>query len=242
MEKVLYEAKEKLPTTNMEWKISEIENIQTKKKRFHMNKVAVACLSFILLFGVGSVTILAGMEMNINPHDYSQWSDIRSGQGTWKKCEKWMRKRGFAVPEKFGDYKFTSCSAWLVARHGDTYWDALVKNVYNPISITYEEESSGQSQEEPGISVSIGTLDETYWSAYYGYENVDGIWMSVNREEMYEYRGMTISGELRNYESGQTMHWTWIDEENDICWSVTVPADSGRKRLDIVKAIIDLNK
>lgn len=237
IEKKLYEAKDKLPITNAEWKISEIENMQNPKKRFRINKVAVACLVFILLLGAGGVTVLASMEMDINPHDYSQWSDIRSGQGTWKKCEKWMQKKGFAVPDRFEDYKFTSCSAWLVAKHGDTYWDVLVKNVYNPISIRYEIDAS-----EQGISVGLGTLDEVYWSAYYGYENVDGIWMSVDSEEMYQYRGMTLFRESRNYESGQAMHWTWIDEVNDICWSVTVPMDSGRNSLDIVKTIIDLNK
>ena len=242
IEKMLCEAKDELPITNAEWKISEIENMHTQKKRFHINKVAVACLAFILLLGAGGVTVLANMEMDINPHEYSQWSDIRSGQGAWKRCEKWMHKRGFAVPENFGDYKFSTCSAWLVAKQGDTYWDALVKNVYNPISIRYEIDEPEQVKEEPGISVGLGTLDEAYWSAYYGYENVDGIWRAVDSEEIYEYSGMTLFGESRNYESDQAMHWTWIDEANNICWSVTVLGDSGMDSMDVVKTIIDLNK
>ena len=172
----------------------------------------------------------------------SQWSDIRSGQGTWRRCEKWMKKRGFEVPGDFGDYEFSACSAWLVAKHGDTYWDALVRNVYNPMSITYEINVSEQSQAPSGISVGLGTLDEGYWSAYYGYENVEGMWRPVDFEEMVEYNGMKLFGETRNYESGQAINWTWMDEANDICWSVTVPVESGIDGLDVAKIIIDLNK
>lgn len=242
IEQILYEAQEKLPTTNLEWAISKLTEKQTKKKVIYMNKMVAACLAFVLFLGIGGVTVLANKEMDINPHDYGQWVDYLNCGG-WKKCEILMKKRGFLVPESFGDYEFTACDAWLVAKHGDTYWDALVKNVYNPISISYGLVSSNQPDGESKISVDVGPLDEVYWSSYYGYKNVDGVWMQTDCEEIFEYDNCMIYGKNVSYMLlGEAMNWSWIDEENDICWYITVPENMGIDSINIVKTIIDLNK
>ena len=238
IEKILYDAQEKLPTTNLEWGISEIVEKDSKNKKFHIYKVVAACLTFVLFLGIGGITVLANLEMDINPQEYGQWLDYLNCGG-WKKCGKLMKKRGFVVPESFENYEFTACDAWLVAKHGDTYWDALVKNVYNPIRITYELESSEQSQEKTMIQMDIGPMDEVYWSAYYGFENVDGVWIQPESEETFEYEHYLIYGETVNYRLlGENMIWRWIDEENSICWGVTAPKDIG---IEIVKMIVDSN-
>ena len=241
IEKLLYDAQEKLPTTNLEWEISEIVEKANRNQKFRINKVVAACLTFVLFLGIGGITVLANLEMDINPQDYSQWVDYLNCGG-WKQCKKLMKKRNFVVPESFDSYEFTACDAMLVAKQGDTYWDALVKNVYNPISITYELESSEQSQEKSMIQIDVGPLDEVYWSAYYGFENVDGVWMQQESEEIFEYEHYLIYGETVNYSLiGETMIWRWIDEENGICWCVTSPRDAGIESMDVVKTIVDLN-
>lgn len=238
MEKILYKAQEKLPTTNMEWKISNLTKKKTNKKMFYRNKIVAASLAFVLFLGIGSVTVLANMEMNIDTLDYGQWVDYLNCGG-WKKCEKLMKKRGFVVPMSFENYEFTACDTWLVAKHGDTYWDVLTKNVYNPIAISYNLVSENRIYDESMISVDVGTLDEVYWSSYYGYEKVDGVWKQVDSDETFEYDNCMIYGKTVSYTLlGETMNWSWIDEKNDICWYVTVPKDAG---IDIVKTIIDLN-
>lgn len=242
IERILYDAQEKLPTTNLEWQISKIVEKDNINKKFCINKVAVACLTFVLFLGIGGITVLANLEMDINPKDYGQWVDYLNCGG-WKKCEKLMKKRGFIVPESFEDYEFTTCDAWLVAKHGDTYWDALTKNVYNPISISYGLVSENQTDNESIISVDIGPLDEVYWSSYYGYENVDSVWMQTNSEKTFEYDNCMIYGKTVSYMLlGEAMNWSWIDEEKDICWYVTIPEDMGIDSIDIVKTIIDLNR
>ena len=115
---ILYEAQEKLPTTNLEWAISNLTEKQIKKKVIYMNKMVAACLALVLFLGIGGVTVLANKEMDINPHDYGQWVDYLNCGG-WKKCEILMKKRGFVVPESFGDYEFTACDAWVGGRN---YW------------------------------------------------------------------------------------------------------------------------
>jgi len=242
IEKILYDAQEKLPTTNLEWGISEIVEKDSKNKKFHINKVVAACLTFVLFLGIGGITVLANLEMDINPQEYGQWPDYLNCGG-WKKCGKLMKKRGFVVPESFENYEFTACDAWLVAKYGDTYWDALVKNVYNPISISYGLVSSNQTDGESKISVDVGSVDEVYWSSYYGYENVDGVWIQPESEEVFEYNHYLVYGDMVNYRLlGDTIIWRWIDEENGICWGVTVPMNTGIDSIDVVKIIIDLNK
>ena len=81
-----------------------------------------------------------------------------------------------------------------------------------------------------------------YWSAYYGFENVDGVWIQPESEEIFEYEHYLIYGETLNYSLiGETMIWRWIDEENGICWCVTSPRDAGIESMDVVKTIVDLN-
>ena len=141
----------------------------------------------------------------------------------------------------------------LVAKKGDTYWDALTKNVYNPIDIEYDDVPSKQYDENghpvnvegddgQWINISIGTLDEAYWSAYYEFEKLDDVWVYIKAETTFEYEGLIIYGKTNHFESGDSMNWRWIDEKAKVCWSVNVPLDKGLDSVDIVKEIIDLNK
>lgn len=61
--------------------------VSDENKRSHMNKVEVACLAFVLFLGIGGVTVLENMKMDIHPHDYGQWVDYRNCGG-WKKCKR----------------------------------------------------------------------------------------------------------------------------------------------------------
>lgn len=248
IEKMLYDAQEKLPTTSLEWRVSDM----AEKKKFYMNKAVAACVAFVMFFGVGGVTVLANMEMNIESGNYSQWVDIRS-EMNWADCEQFMEKRGFVLPENFADYKYDNYRTLLVVKKGDTYWDALTKNVYNPIDVEYDDVPSKQYDEDgyPGnvegddgqwINISLGTLDEAYWSVYYGFEKVDNVWVYTKAETTFEYEGLIIYGKINQCESGDSMNWRWIDEKAEVCCSVNVPLDKGLDSVDIVKEIIDLNK
>ena len=55
--------------------------VSDENKRSHMNKVEVACLAFVLFLGIGGVTVLENMKMDIHPHDYGQWVDYRNCGG-----------------------------------------------------------------------------------------------------------------------------------------------------------------
>lgn len=251
IEKMLYEAGEKLPTTSLEWRVLDMAEKRVEKKRFHMNKAVAACIAFLMFFGI-SGTVFANMEMDIDPGNYSQWVNIRS-EGNWNDYERLMEKRGFVLPENFGDYKYDKYRTLLVAKKGDTYLDALTKNVYNPIDIEYDNVPSKQYDEDgylinvegddgQWINVSLGTLDEAYWSAYYEFENVDGLWVYAEAEITLEYEGMTIYGQVKHFESGEDMNWRWVDEKTGVCWCVNVPMDKGIDSVNVVKEIIDLNK
>ncbi|MBP3677232.1 MAG: hypothetical protein J6I97_02685, partial [Agathobacter sp.] len=133
------------------------------------------------------------------------------------------------------------------------YWDALTKNVYNPIDIEYDDVPSKQYDENghlvnvegddgQWINISIGILDEAYWSAYYEFEKLDDVWVYAESETTFEYEGLIIYGKTNHFESGDKMNWRWIDEKTGVCWCVYVPLDKGLDSVDIVKEIIDLNK
>ena len=252
IEKMLYDAQEKLPTTSLEWRVSDMAEKRIEKKRFYMNKAVAACVAFVMLLGVGGVTVLANMEMNINPGNYSQWVDVRS-EMNWDEYEQFMEKRGFVLPENFADYKYDNYRTLLVAKKGDTYWDALTKNVYNPIDIEYDDVPSKQYDEDgclvnvegddgQWINISLGTLDEAYWSAYYEFEKVDDVWVYAEAETTFEYEERIIYGKIKHFEAGDSMNWRWIDEKEKVCWSVNVPLKKGLDSVEIVKEIIDLNK
>lgn len=242
IEKMLYDAQNKLPTTNLEWRVSDMAENNVKKKRFCVNKVVAACIIFVMFLGIGGGTVLANMKMDIDAGEYGQWVDI-SNDKSWNSCERQMEKRGFDLPDKFGEYEFDSFSTMLLAKHGTTYLEALMKNVYNPISIRFDDDSQ---EDAPWISISVGSLEEQYWSAYYEFENVDGIWVYTEEEETFEYKGMAVYGKLHHYESSEKMNWRWIDEKTGVCWCVYVPVNTGLESeidsIEVVKKIIDLNK
>lgn len=252
IEKMLYEAGEKLPTTDMKWNTLERKENRMVKKTFYISKVLAACAIFVLILGIGGITVLANMEMNIDPGNYSQWVDMRN-EGNWKAGKKLMEKRGFTLPDAFENYKFDNYRTLLVARKGDTYLDALTKNVYTPVAIEYDDIPSKQYDNDghlvtidgddgQWISVSVGSLDESYWSAYYEFENVDGTWMYAERETTFAYGGMMVYGKVCDRESGSDMNWRWVDEKTGVCWCVYVPKEKGVDSMDVVKVIIDLNQ
>lgn len=225
---------------------------RVEKKRFRVNKVVAACIAFVMFLGIGGVTVLANMEMDIDPNNYSQWVDIRS-EGDWDAFENLMEKRGFVLPENFEDYKYDKYRTLLVAKKGDTYLDALTKNVYNPIDIEYDDVPSKQYDENgylvnvegddgQWISISLGALDEAYWSAYFGFENMDGTWVYTEAETTFEYEGITVYGKLHHFESGDDMNWRWVDEKTGVCWCVDVPENAEVDSIEIVKEVINLNK
>ena len=104
IEKMLYDAQEKLPTTSLEWRVLDMAEKRVQKKKFYINKAVAACVAFVMFLGVGGVTVLANMEINIDPGNYSQWVDIRS-EMDWDDYEQFMVKRGFLLPENFADLK-----------------------------------------------------------------------------------------------------------------------------------------
>lgn len=251
IEKMLYDAQEKLPTTNLEWRVSDMEE-KRGPKNFYMNKAVAACVAFVLFLGAGGVSVLANMEMNIDAGNYSQWVDVRS-EMSWDDYAQLMEKRGFVLPENFADCKYDNYRTLLVAKKGDTYWDALTKNVYNPISIEYDDVPAKQYDEDGHpiniegddgrwINISLGTLDEAYWSAYYEFEKVDEVWVYTEAETSFEYDGLIIYGKAKHFESGDSMNWRWIDEKTGVCWCVYVPIEKGIDGTEVVKTIIDLNK
>ena len=252
IEKMLYEAQEKLPTTDMEWRITNMIENKAVIRKTHLSRTLAACIAFVLFFGIGGMTVLANMEMNIDSGRYSQWVDMRTG-GNWKNLEKFMTKSGFVLPDAFGNYRFDNYRTLLVAKKGDTYWDALTKNVYNPVDIEYDDIQSkqyddmGYSENVAGddgqwINISIGVLDEAYWSAYYEFENVNGTWMYAESETVFEYGGMVVYGREKSRESGKDMNWRWVDEKTGVCWCVYVPVNKGVDSVEVVKEIIDINK
>ncbi len=244
IEKMLYDAKEKLPTTNTEWRISDMTKERVENKKFRMNKAVAACIACVLFLAVGSVTVLANMEMNIDPGEYGQWLDKKDVRD-WHKCQVEMEQRGFVLPESFGEYHFDAYGTSLVVKHGTTYGEAFTNHVYNPISIQFDD-NDWENKDGYTINVSVGTLDEDYWRGYFEYEKVDGVWVAKDAITFFEYEGFTIYGALFEVESRESMSWKWIDEKNGVCWVVYVPINSGLDNelddVEVVKQIIDLNK
>ena len=238
IEQMLYDACGTLPTTNLEWRgFDMIEKKKIVKKYYVLRNIA-ACIAVVLFIVVSGVTVLANMEMEIDPGEYGQWVVV-SGDKNWKSCQKDIVIRGGKdLPEAFGEYKFGDYGTTVVAKHGTTYLDALLNNVYNPMCVNYYNGVPGYSET---ITVFIGTLDEEYWSAYSEFESVEGIWVAKGAKTSFEYKGRTIYGvEVDGFEDGITrMSWRWIDEGNGVQISVFVENDVDG--VEVVKKIIDVN-
>lgn len=242
IEKMLYDAQEKLPITNLEWRVSDMEEKRVEKKKFHVNKTVAACIALVLFLGIGGVTVLANMELDIDPGEYGQW--VSGGYDeNWDTCKREMKIRGFVLPEMFGEYEFDYYSTLLVVKHGVTYLEALMNPVYNPISLEFDDK---QKEDAYSISISVGELEEEYWSAYYEFEKIDDAWVYSDAETTFEYGGMTVYGKQFHFESCEDMSWRWVDEKTGVCWCVYVPINTGMENemdsMEVVKTIIDLNK
>lgn len=186
--------------------------------------------------------MLANMELDIDPGEYGQW--VSGGYDeNWDTCKREMKIRGFVLPEMFGEYEFDYYSTLLVVKHGVTYLEALMNPVYNPISLEFDDE---QKEDAYSISISVGELEEEYWSAYYEFEKIDDAWVYSDAETTFEYGGMTVYGKQFHFESCEDMSWRWVDEKTDVCWCVYVPINTGMENemdsMEVVKTIIDLNK
>jgi len=244
IEKMLYDAKKELPTTNIEWrKLNMREEKHTKKSWSVLQRVA-ASIAAILCLGVGGVTVFANMEMDIDPGEYGQWVALRDVRD-WNGCQSEMQARGFQLPEAFGEYGFDTYGTTYVVKHGTTYAEAFAKQVYNPISIQYDD-NDWENKDGHTLNIHVGTLEEEYWHGYFSYEKVDGVWVASKAETSFEYEGYTIYGYESEIESRKQMRWRWIDEKNGIGWSVSVPIETGMDNeldsMEVVKAIIELNK
>lgn len=242
IEKMLYEAQEKLPTTNLEWRVSEMAEQKIEKKKFHVNKTVAACIAFVLFLGISGVTVLANMELDIDPGEYGQWVSAGFDEN-WDTCKREMKIRGFVLPEAFGDYEFDTYCTLMVVKHGVTYLEALMNHVYNPISLEFDD---GQKDDANYINISVGELKEDYWSAYYEFEKTEDTWVYSHTEMEFEYEGMTVYGKEMHFETSEEMSWRWIDEKTGVCFCVYVPIHTGMENeldsLEVVKTIIDLNK
>lgn len=242
IENMFYDAQKSLPTTNLEWRISDMTEQRKETKKYPVWKKIAACIACVLAFGIGGVTMLANAKMDIDPGEYGQWLNIKSEEN-WKTCQQEMKRRGCILPESIGEYTFGDFSTMLVAKHGTTYLDALRNNVYNPMDVSFYYKGE---PEQGVISVYIGTLEEAYWSAYFGFELIEDTWVASEAEQVLEYEGMTIYGSPVHYESGDKMIWKWMDEKNGVCFSVFVPVDPGTEyeedSTEVVKIIIDANR
>ena len=242
IERMLYDAKETLPITNLEWRVSDMTEKKKEMKKYPVLKKIAACIAVVLLIGIGGVTVLANMELDIDPGEYGQWVVV-AGDENWEACQKDLKIRGAKqLPKEFGEFKFGNYDSMLVAKHGTTRLDALTNNVYNPMDVNYYNGVPGESEV---ISVGVGTLDEAYWSAYYSYDLVEGVWVAEGAKTSFEYEGMTVYGvEYDGFEDGQKrMNWKWIDEANGVIFSFfvkegVIDADG----VEVAKAIIDANK
>lgn len=239
IEQMLFDAKESLPKTNLEWRVSDMAEQKKETKKYPVLRKIAACIAVVLLLGAGGVTILANMELDIDPGEYGQWVVV-VGDKNWEACQKDLKIRGAKqLPEAFGEFKFGDYDTTLVAKHGTTQLDALTNNVYNPMCANFYNGVPGESEV---ISVFIGTLDEAYWSAYFSFDLIEGIWVAERAKTSFEYEGMTVYGvEVDGYEDGLTkMAWKWIDQANGVCFSVFVENDIDGA--EVAKAIIDANK
>lgn len=238
IERMLYDAKETLPITNLEWRVSDMTEKKKETKKYPVLRKIAACIAVVLLIGISGVTVLANMDMDIDPGEYGQWVVVCEDK-SWEACQKDLKIRGAKLPEAFGESKFANYTTTMVAKHGTTYLDALTNNVYNPMDVDF---CSGDPSYGRDITVFIGTLDEVYWSTYFSFDLVEGVWVAERAKTSFEYEGMTVYGvELDGYEDGQTrMDWKWIDEANGVCFAVIVENDIDG--VDVAKAIIDANK
>ena len=244
MENLLYDAKEDLPTTTVEWRVPEVKEETSKKNSLSVLQRFAASVAIVLALGIGGVTVFANMEMDIDPGEYGQWiefCDVRD----WESCQTQMKQRGFLLPESFGEYGFDCYTTTTVVKHGTTYWEALTNHVYNPISIQFDD-NDWENKDGYTINVSVGTLEEDYWRGYFEYEKVDGVWVAKGATTSFEYDGFFIYGYVFEVESRESMCWRWIDENNGVGWAIYVPINSGLANevddVEVVKQIIDLNK
>ena len=238
IERMLYDAKETLPTTNLEWRVSDMTEKKKEYKKYPILRKMAVCIAVVLLLGVGSVTVVGNMEVNVGEGEYGMWTDIISH--SWEACKAELESRGAALPEAFGQYKFGELYTGLVVKQGTTYLEAFRDKVYHPMSASYYDGILGEPCGH--FSVSLGVLDDAYWSAYYEFDFVEGVWVAEGAETSFEYEGMTIYGrEEEGIEGGSPrMYWRWVDETNGVCFSVFVQEDMDGT--EIVKTIIDMNK
>ena len=242
IERMLYDAKETLPTTNLEWRVSDMTEQKKETKKYPVLKKIAACIAVVLLIGISGVTVLANMELDIDPGEYGQWVVV-VGDENWEACQKDLKIRGAKqLPEAFGEFRFGNYDSTLVAKHGTTQLDALTNNVYNPMCVNFYNGVIGESED---ISVFVGTLDEAYWSAYYSYDLVEGVWVAERAKTSFEYEGMTVyEVDVDGFEDGITRtKLTWIDETNGVAFSVFLKQGlDGVDAVEVVKEIIDANK
>ena len=240
IEKMLFDAQNELPTTNVEWRISEMKKEKQEKKSLSMLQRIAACVAIVMLLGIGGVTVLATAEIDVDG-EFGTWFEITSNED-WEDCKSEMESRGGALPETLGVYRFWYFSTTLVVKDGTTYLEALQRNLYNPMCVTYCE-----GEPEDGIvSVFIGNQEDPFWSKYFGFKVVDGVWVAEDADVSFEYEGITVYGEEHYVETvadgnWRKMNWTWLDEKNGVVYSMyTEKNDMGGS--EIVKEIIDFQK
>lgn len=241
IEKLLFDAQNELPTTNVEWRISEMKKEKHEKKPLSVLQTIAACIAVVMILGIGGVTVFATSEIDIDPGEYCTWFKITSNED-WEYCKSEMESRGGALPETLDVYQFWNFNVTFVAKDGTTYWEAFQEKLYQPMSVSY---CKGEP-EEGIVTVFIGTMEDAFWSKYFGYKVVEGVWVVEDADISFEYEGAMVYGKEVYTESvtdgnWRKMKWTWLDEENGVAYTMyTAKNDMGGS--EIVKEIIDFYK
>ena len=231
IEKMLLDAKDMLPTTKAEWEVPQTDKVA--KVKWHKGRMIAACFAVFVVLVLGGGTVYANMEMNIAPGEYEQWTDVNGN--SLGECESQLGKRNALLPENFGSYAFCEYRTTYVAQHGATYWEALTKNLYNPLYIYFTDTEGTDSE----IAISVGTIENDWWQEYYGFEKAGNRWKAIAYTESFTYCGIVIYG--MEEADGLFMSWKWVDEDNRNCWSVSVPMEAALDSQEIAKEIVASN-
>ena len=252
MEKKLYEAAQAMPAPERQFEEAVLRSHETAAKpRSRRLRPALIALTIILIF-----TMTAGAyrysQVQRSMRVIRSYSNlVMPDENAWEKTQKLLDDLDVSLPETLMDTPFEHGRKFSVVPSGTPLLEAMFTDFYNPVTVHYSNvvftDEYGNFDRLRYLDVTIGSTQQSYWKHYFGVAEDGTFYPEATHVE--NYRGM----ELRGYSRTVTDDWNeetfvihsvqWIDDEKDLCFSLSVArTDSVEFLMDCAKQIIDLNR